>query len=198
MDGVLTIGLDNRPASRRAAEHLRDLGHERVAVVALPLRRPHHAGLIAQDWQATATSFTATERLLGVQDVFPDLVGFVATGSDIDAGREAGLALLQLPDRPTAILAQSDLLAVGVFRAAEELGIQVPAQLSLIGFDGIRIDGMGAQVLTTFVQPAVEKGRAAGQAVLDLLAGEPGTATSFASVFREGTTTAPAPRPPAR
>ncbi|TPX01178.1 transcriptional regulator, partial [Schumannella luteola] len=70
--------------------------------------------------------------------------GVSAGGSTVAEGYLAGRALLDVPpaDRPTAIVAQSDLLAAGVIRAAEELGIAVPAELSVLGFDGVRLDGI--------------------------------------------------------
>ena len=61
--------------------------------------------------------------------------------------------------------------------------------------DGIAVDGLGEHVLTTAVQPAVEKGRAAGDAVARLLAGEQAASIRFTCTFREGTTTGPVPSP---
>ena len=166
-EGVPQISIDNRAATRRGAEHLRQLGH---------------------------TADTATERLRGAREVFPDATGRVAAASSIEEGLEAGRALLADPEhRPTAILAQSDLLAAGVIWAAEELGIAVPAELSVVGFDGIRVDGLQHD-LTTLVQPSVAKGRAAGEAVVRLLDGEPGQppeSVQFTSTLHIGSTTAP-------
>ena len=99
-------------------------------------------------------------------------------------------------ERPTAIIAQSDLLAVGVIRAAEELGISVPDQLSVIGFDGVRVDGLWPYELTTLEQPAYEKGRAAGRAIVRMLEGSEAEPVAFTSVLRVGNTTAPPPSAP--
>ena len=204
MDGVLAIGLDNRPASRRAAQYLADLGHEHVAVVTLELDDTHDARPIPDDWQHIATGHTSRERLLGVRDVFPNAGGWVASGSSIDAGREAGLAVLGdqgdegqtgRSRRPTAVIAQSDLLAVGVLRAAAELGLRVPEDVSVVGFDGIRVDEAGGVELTTIVQPGVDKGRAAGRAAIGLIEGADVQRIDFTSELRVGTTTGP---PPAR
>jgi DNA-binding LacI/PurR family transcriptional regulator len=194
LDEVVPIGLDNRRASATAARHLKDLGHERIGVVTLPLENSHTAGPLAPDWQTTATSHTAIERLLGVSEIYDEFEGFVASGSEIAAGREAGWALLLQLNRPTAIIAQSDLLAIGVIRAAEELGMSVPDDLSVIGFDGVRTEETGSHDLTTLVQPAVEKGRAAGRAVLDLLSDKLPRAVQFTSAFHRGNTTTTAPR----
>lgn len=194
MPGVIAIDLDNRDASRRGAEHVRELGHRRVSVVTLPLDSTHSRGPVTAERVAASTAFGTLERLAGVREVFPDAAAVSAAGSTIDEGQRAGRVLLDLPaaDRPTAIVAQSDLLAVGVLRAAEDLGIDVPGELSVVGFDGIRTEGVTTEVLTTLVQPAVEKGRLAAEAVLSALAGEPARPAQLRSELRVGTTTGPA------
>ncbi len=189
MVGVVPIDLENREASASVANHLRGLGHSRVAVVTLPLEQFHTPGPLFANWRETATSEVGIQRLLGVADVFDRFDGFVASTSSIEAGIQAGLALLDVPTRPTGIVAQSDLLAVGVIRAAEQLGLAVPGDVSVVGFDGARIDS--GYDLTTMVQPAVDKGRAAGRAVNDMLAGREPESVSFTTVFHAGNTTAP-------
>jgi DNA-binding LacI/PurR family transcriptional regulator len=194
LDGVVPIDLDNRFSSSVAARHLKDLGHERVATVTLPLDQPHAAGRLRSGWREGATSEVAIQRLLGVEDVFGPVEGFAASTSSIEAGTGAGLELLaNSATRPTGIVAQSDLLAIGVIRAAEQLELAVPGDLSVIGFDGARIDS--GYDLTTMVQPAVEKGRAAGRAVVEMLAGNDPVPVSFTTVFHRGNTTAPPPAP---
>ncbi|AWB88176.1 LacI family DNA-binding transcriptional regulator [Salinibacterium hongtaonis] len=194
MEGVLEIALDNREASATAARHLYELGHRDIAVVTLPLGPQHVAGPLSADWQEEATSYTAAQRLSGVLDVFTTLRGWMAPASSTASGIAAGRALLSDAEhRPTAIIAQSDLLAVGILRAAEELGLSVPQDISVVGFDGIRLDGYGPWNLTTLVQPAVEKGRAAGIGIARLLAGETPKPTLLRCTFRRGATTA-APR----
>lgn len=195
LDGVVSIDLDNREASRAGAEHLRALGHERVAVVTLPLDSARTRGAVTDDRLATSAAHTTIERLEGVRGVFPGAPAVSAGGSSAHEGALAVRALLEAPagERPTAIVAQSDLLAVGVLRVAEELGLEVPADLSVLGFDGARLDGATAQVLTTLVQPAVEKGRAAATAVLAELAGGGGRPVLLHCELRVGTTTGPVP-----
>ncbi|WP_141881794.1 LacI family DNA-binding transcriptional regulator [Homoserinimonas aerilata] len=195
MAGVLDVALDNQEASAAGARHLFELGHRDVAVVTLPLGAAHASGPLMPDWEERATAFTAAERLRGVLKVFASIRGWMAPASSTASGYTAGIALLTQPEgRPTAIIAQSDLLALGVIRAAEELGLNVPDDVSVLGFDGIRTDGYGTGELTTLVQPAVEKGRAAGRAIARLLAGEEPPAVQLRSALRIGATTA-APRP---
>lgn len=192
MPDVFPVDLDNRDASARGARHLFSLGHTNVAIVSLPLEESHARGPITREREAASSSYTATQRILGVRDVFPAARGVVSAGSFIEEGLIAGRALLQGGDRPTAIIAQSDLLAVGVIRAAEELGIGVPAQLSVLGFDGVHVEGLAPYELTTLVQPAVEKGSAAGRAVIELLEGGHPEPVAFESELRVGNTTGPA------
>ncbi|CAN5158340.1 substrate-binding domain-containing protein [soil metagenome] len=193
MAGVIAVDLDNRAATRAGAAHLRELGHERVALVTLPLDSAHTRGPLTPDRERASTSHSANERIHGARAVFPAAGGMSAGGSTIDEGLLAGRALLDVPvaTRPTAIIAQSDLLAVGVIRAAEELGLDVPGDLSVLGFDGIRLEGATTHVLTTLVQPAVEKGRAAAAAVLAGLAGRPADRVELHAELRVGSTTAP-------
>jgi DNA-binding LacI/PurR family transcriptional regulator len=196
MDGVVAIDLDNRDASRRGAEHLRDLGHHRVVVITLPLEAARTRGEVTPERLAASAAHTTLERLAGVHEVFPGAPAYSATGSTVDEGARIAREILDAPPaaRPTAIVAQSDLLAVGVLRAAEQLGLEVPRDLSVLGFDGVRLEGATTHVLTTLVQPAVEKGRAAAAAVLAELAGEQGRAVLLHSDLRVGTTTGAAAR----
>jgi len=194
MPGVLPVDLDNREASGALARHLRDLGHERVAMITLPLDIEHSRGVLTAERESASDAFTATSRIRGVRDVFPDAVGRSAAGSFIEEGELAARELLTAPNPPTAIIAQSDLLAIGAIRAAEERGLSVPGDLSVVGFDGIRLESVTGHDLTTMVQPAVDKGRATGRGVLALLAGETPEPIAFTSEFHHGATTAPPPR----
>ena len=195
LDDVLLVTLDNRAATRRGARYLHDLGHRRVAVVTLPLDATRTPGPLTPEREAAATGMTTRERLAGLRDVFPEAPGLSTSGSYVADGFDAGMRLLSgsAQQRPTAIVAQSDLLALGVLRAAEELGLDVPGQLSILGFDGARLDGAGAHVLTTLVQPATEKGRVAAATAFAALAGEHPEPVVLASELRVGTTTGPAP-----
>ena len=190
-DGIPKISIDNREATRRGAEYLRELGHADVQVVTLPFDPARTRGPLTPELERGSASDTASERLAGARDVFPEVTGRVAGASSIEEGLEAGRALLADPaQRPTAVIAQSDLLAAGVIQAADELGIAVPAELSVLGFDGIRVDGLQHD-LTTLVQSSVAKGRAAGEAVVSLLAGDSPRSVCFTSVLHVGDTTAP-------
>lgn len=194
---VPRIDLDNREAQRQLASHLKGLGHERIAVIALPLDAERTRGPIDEARLAAATVEVTRQRLAGVRDIYPDAPAWTAAASSIDEGaRAARLLVAEAATRPTAIVAQSDLLAAGAVRAAVEAGLAVPGEVSVTGFDGVAVDGIAPYVLTTMVQPAAEKGRAAGEAVAAMLEGRPAASLRFTCAFRAGTTTAEPPAAP--
>ncbi len=191
-EGIPRVLLDNVEAQREAARHLADLGHRDVVIVTLPTDAARRRGWIADD--ADVRVDVTADRLAGAREIFPAAPALAAAMSSIDEGMIAGRTLLADPaHRPTAVIAQSDLLAAGVIRAAEEAGLRVPQDVSVTGFDGVVVDGLAPHVLTTLVQPATAKGRAAGEAVAAMLEDEPPSGLDLSCTFRTGTTTA-APR----
>jgi DNA-binding LacI/PurR family transcriptional regulator len=190
---VPRIMLDNREAERQIARHLAGLGHTDVVIVTLPLGDGRPPGWLPLDATDRIVTPVTLERLSGARDVFPEAPAYASALSMIDEGLRAGRAIFA-SRRPTAVIAQSDLLAAGVIRAAEEAGLRVPEDVSIAGFDGVSVDGIAPYRLTTMVQPAAEKGRAAGHVIAELLSGRPAASVRFTSVFREGNTTGPARR----
>jgi DNA-binding LacI/PurR family transcriptional regulator len=79
----------------------------------------------------------------------------------VEAGFAQGLELLSLPDRPTAVFAGSDMQALGVLRAAHQLGLRVPEDLSVVGYDDLPLASWVGPPLTTVRQPLREMGAAA-------------------------------------
>lgn len=192
-EGVPQIRLDNREAQRQLASHLAGLGHRDIAIVTLPVGPDRRRGLLDADAERAIRVDVTRHRLEGARDVYPHAPAYAAAGSLIDEGLVAGRRIFaDAAARPTAVLAQSDLLAVGVIRAAEEAGLRVPEDVSVTGFDGIVVDGLAPYALTTVVQPATDKGRATGETVVAMLAGQDAASLRFTCTFRLGNTTAPA------
>ncbi|MBV0896055.1 LacI family DNA-binding transcriptional regulator [Microbacterium sp. NC79] len=191
--GVPVISLDNTDAQAQLAHHLSGLGHRDVAVVSLRWGPNSEPGFESATGRPGID--VTRERLAGVREVFDNPIVFSARGSSVDFGIEAARAILDR-HQPTAILAQSDLLAAGVIRAATERGLRVPEDLSVTGFDGVAVDGLAPYQLTTLHQPAYDKGRAVGDAISRLLHGENAPSVRFTCTFRPGNTTAPPPQSP--
>jgi DNA-binding LacI/PurR family transcriptional regulator len=170
-----TINVDDRGGARKAAQHLVDLGHRRVGIVALTLRD-------LPDARPDEEPHVTAQRLLGWNDALsaariePHVVR--ATSLRDDAAYAEARALLEKPDRPTGVLCYSDVMASWVVRAAEDLGLSVPQDLSVVGFDDSPLARRVRPELTTVRQDIEVKGRAAAAALTEAvaLAGEGRTA----------------------
>lgn len=164
--GVPSINIDDRAGARSAAQHLVDLGHRRIDIVTSnPGVEP---GVIA-DPIGSAISHVGRQRVLGWLDAL-DAAGIKPTvvqewRSDNGGGSQAARLLLERPTPPTAILCFSDVLAFGVVQTAQSLGLVVPQQLSVVGFDDNPLAQRMRPALTTVRQDVAAKGRAAAAAL---------------------------------
>ena len=155
------VHADDYGGAVRATRHLLGLGHRQIGVMGSVLR-----------------PFAIEERLRGIHDALAeaglalDQRLFVEGDFSVESGERAGLALLGLPGRPSAIFALNDRMAIGVNRAAATLGLDVPGDLSTIGFDDIPLASMLTPPLTTVRQPGFALGAAAAKALFALLDGK--------------------------
>jgi DNA-binding LacI/PurR family transcriptional regulator len=194
-DAVGHVVVDEHGATAQATRHLLVLGHRRLAHVTMPLgsARPTHRIEVTELERATYPD--ARERARGFVDTAPSGSPLVETErADVAQGEAAGRLLLDVPvaTRPTAVVAQSDLLAAGVIRAAESLGLRVPQDVSVTGFDAVDLPWLDRR-LTTIEQPGEAKGRLLGELARRRLAGEAPTSEPFPVSLRVGDTTAPPP-----
>jgi LacI family transcriptional regulator len=141
-----------------AVAHLHSLGHERIATISGP-----------------AEHKSALDRLTGYEQALSELglprrPEYVGSGDFYaESAVEAARRLLTLAEPPTAIFAASDLMAVGAIQAARELGLRVPDDLSVVGFDDIQLAELLDPPLTTIRQDKRGLGIAAGQAIVALI-----------------------------
>ncbi len=192
--GVAAVGIDDHGGMASLTRYLLELGHTRIATVTLPFDRERTGGPAAPDRIATIAWEITRRRLAGVLETgLAPTVVYETQASLVENGADAGRALLSSPDRPTAIICQSDLLASGVVLAARELGLRVPEDVSVAGFDGLDLPWLAPDVLTSVSQPLAEKGAAIGQAVAELLEGSMPEPRVLPVGLRVGTTTGPPP-----
>lgn len=163
--GVASLNVDDRGGARAAAQHLVDLGHTRIGILTL-----------ASNAGGLSPSFPADQRMLGWRDAL-DAAGIepgvvMAPYRPASAAEDAARTLLTGPDRPTAVLCFSDAFADGVVRAAEGLGLSVPGDVSVVGFDDSTVARFSRPPLTTVRQDVVEKGRRAVATLLARMQGD--------------------------
>lgn len=184
------VGIDDRAAARSAAEHLRGLGHERVAVLSF---------VTTLEPGSTLQLDITVERLAGYEDGLgdawdPALVRTCRPNAP-EPARAATLELLREPSPPTAILAMSDILAFGALEAAGEHGVPVPSKLSVVGFDDTPGAAHATPPLTTVAQPHEEKGRLAAEQLIDAIerggTGEPSRTLLPTELVVRGSTAPP-------
>ena len=145
---MASVSAAHITGARSATAHLLGHGHTRIGVIAGP-----------QGWVA------GTDRLAGHSAAMvdaglmppPELTRF--SGPTSDEGYQAAGSLLDVSDRPTALVCFNDKIAVGALRAARERGLTVPEDLSVTGFDDIDLATATAPQLTTIRQPLAEMGR---------------------------------------
>ena len=158
---VPTIGATNWTGAVTATEHLTQQNHRRIAFVA---GRP---GLWCS--RARLDGYRAGLDAAGIA-FDPALV--ISGDFDYASGFAAGAELLALPDRPTAIFAASDQMALGVYEAARQQGLRIPDDLSVVGFDDLPEAGWASPPLTTVRQPLSEMGSLAARTLVRLIRGE--------------------------
>jgi LacI family xylobiose transport system transcriptional regulator len=169
-----------------ATRHLVSLGHRRIAAVTMP-----------------PSLLFARARLSGFQaaleevclEVDPTLV--IATGSGRDEGLAAGLRLLSTDRPPTAIVASTDLQAIGLYEAARRQGMRVPEDLSIVGYDDVPAAEWLAPPLTTVRQPVVQMAEQASRMLFTLMSGRPLPVTRLTldvSLIERGSTAPPRSR----
>lgn len=152
------VSVDNVAAEQRAVRHLIGLGHERIVHFAGPGYTRHSL----ERRQGFEKAFSQSSLRLSKDSV-------IATGARFEDGVEAGLAYFsdRGPEHPTAVVCFNDLVALGLLHALATLGIQVPQDVSVIGFDDIPAASQAHTPLTTVAVPQQEMGRRAVQIILD-------------------------------
>jgi len=152
---VSNIRVDYADGIRQAVQHLAALRHERIGFITGPLQ--------LRSAVARRDAFEASMREIGLL-ARPEYV--VEGNHRLDGGREALPTLSRLSKPPTALICSNDMTAIGVMRAAFELGIRIPEDLSVIGFDDIRMAEFLIPPLTTIQMSQSELAKLAFEALL--------------------------------
>lgn len=154
-----SVGFDNREAMKALADQVLDLGHTKIGIISAP--RAHND--------------RARGRMEGIADALAarglslDDRAVLDVAYSIRNGAQAFKTLMQLADRPTAVLCGNDVLAVGAISMAREMGIDVPGDVSITGFDDIELAQVSMPGLTTVHVPHREMGSQAARMLVSVL-----------------------------
>lgn len=158
---IPAVSAANSAGATQAVSHLLQLGHRRIGVIT------GRAG-----WVATEERRRGYHAALAAAGVMPDPALEVESDFMLRGGTEAAGELLDAPNRPTAIFAFNDQLAIGAMQAARALGLRLPEDLSIVGVDDTVEASIVTPALTTVRQPLAEMGRMAVSLLMRLLARE--------------------------
>ena len=170
--GLPSVAADNLQGARLGVQHLIELGHTRIGMIT------GRSDLVSAQQREQGYREALTAAGLDVDETLVRSGGF-----EPDLARDAARELLSLPDRPTAVFAANDLSALVTLEVAAELGLDVPRQLSVVGFDNIPESALADPPLTTVEQPIRRMGEEATAMLLALISGE-----EFPEVHRTLTT----------
>lgn len=165
-----SIGFDNRKSMRALADKVIAMGHRRIGVISA----------------YTEANDRARERVEGIREAArgaglpDDALRIVETSYGIETGAEAFDTLMAEEPRPTAVMCGNDVLAAGAIRRAHELGLDLPGDVSITGFDDIELARVVSPALTTVHVPHREMGRRAATTLIGMVEGhEPGAAAEL-------------------
>jgi LacI family transcriptional regulator, repressor for deo operon, udp, cdd, tsx, nupC, and nupG len=156
--GMPSVRFDVERGAELAIGHLLELGHRRIGHVASSI-----------DGETFRRRRTRMVAVLAAHGLEPG--PRVASDFRFEEARDAATELLDAPERPTAVFCDDDILAGGVYLAARERGLRIPADLSVIGFDDLPAAGL--RNLSTVRQPLLEKGLIAGRLLVEPDGDEP-------------------------
>ena len=157
----ISIGFDNRAAMQALAREVLTAGHKRLAVISAPC----------------ATNDRARERVEGIRAALSEAglpasdLDVVETEYSVENGARAFEALMAHNPRPTAVMCGNDVLAVGALAGARRMGMDVPGDVSITGFDDIEIAQIVTPKLTTVHVPHREMGRQAARLLVEMIDG---------------------------
>ncbi|MEO0677776.1 MAG: LacI family DNA-binding transcriptional regulator [Pseudomonadota bacterium] len=160
------VGFDNRRGMAALARLVLGYGHRHISCISAPM----------------AENDRARGRVSGIRDALkeagldPEALPLVETPYDIENGETAFRQVMAEAPETTVVMCVNDVLAIGALRAARELGLRVPEDISITGFDDIEIATLASPSLTTVHVPHREMGRRAAQAITEMLRGAPGWA----------------------
>jgi DNA-binding LacI/PurR family transcriptional regulator len=160
-ESVCSVSCDDYKGMRLLCEHLYSLGHRKIAFVSGP------EYVTTAEWRKKAFLDFCKAKELDVP------LRYIQQGSyGMAKGREAGLTLLKMKQRPTAIIASNDMTAFGVLESARELNLRVPNDVSVAGFDDLPTAAEHFPSLTTVHQPVREMGKRSAELLLKSLEDE--------------------------
>ena len=171
IEGVPSVNINDKAGAHAVMTHVLQAGHRNIAILGI------RSGKEGRYQEYTGTLHRRMDgyiKALAEYDLEIDQqrVQLVECSSTISGGQDGFHQLWRKKDHPTAVVAMSDIIAIGVIDAAKQIGIRIPEDLSAVGFDDISISKLITPALTTVSQPLQHKGKLATELLVRCLEGE--------------------------
>jgi len=169
--GVPAVNIEDEVGARAVMDYVLKAGHRNLVIIAIksetPCRFQEYVGTLRQRMNGYLSALENFDLELD-----GDQVRLLECESTVSAGQEIFKHLWNSQTKPTAIVAMSDVIAVGIISAAKEQGVRIPADLSIVGFDDIPIASIVFPALTTVSQPIYGKGELAATLLIQNIKGK--------------------------
>lgn len=159
-----TVGFDNHAAMSALTRAVLDKGHRRIGMISAPVEGNDRARERVEGVRAA----------LAAAGVAADALTVVEAPYDVEQGAEAFAALMELPQRPSVVMCGNDVQAAGAVMRARQMGLRVPQDVSVTGFDDMEIARLTNPSLTTVAVPHREMGEHAAEALVKMVTGQDG------------------------
>jgi len=159
---ITAVGVDNFKGGYLATDHLVKLGHQRI-------------GMVAGNFSVSDRSFHrwhGYKQCLKNSNIPYDSKLLIQTEYSLTGGCDAAQQLLSIKNPPTAVFCSNDFLAFGAMKGVRDVGLNVPRDLSIVGFDNIQIASYVTPELTTISQPAYEIGKVGAKLLFQHMKGQ--------------------------
>lgn len=168
-EGIASVNIDDRQAAYDMMRTVLDAGHRKIAIV----------GLTQVEYETADTVGIQDKRLQGYREALREegldldstFITYFESDCSIEEGRHIADTIAMIRCRPTCVVTMSDIVAIGVWLRFSELGLDVPKDISIVGFDNIQESMYTKPPLTTVSQPSVEKGKHAARLLFSLMDG---------------------------
>lgn len=154
-----SVGFDNCAAMRKLADHILSIGHTRISII---------SGIIDGNDRAEGR-VRGIKESLAAHGLDPDAVPIIETAYEIENGANAFETLMRAEVKPSVIMCGNDVLAAGAINRARQLGLRIPEEISITGFDDIELASILDPPLTTVHVPHREMGHIAAQELVHMV-----------------------------
>ncbi len=172
LEGVPAVNVDDEPGASSVMEYILENGHRHIAIVSIRSGKEGRYDEYVGTLRNRINGYKKAFAKYGLEIEGSGVTLLESSSTTKSGGKKIFDELLKLKPLPTAVVAMSDIIAIGILEAAREAGISIPDEISVVGFDNIPIASLVCPSLTTVSQPIRQKGRTAADLLTQVIQGD--------------------------